>query len=54
MNDKPTLTKGKLTQIVNEEAKVMRDRLKKEGGHMTFAECKIIVRQSITNNYRII
>ena len=54
MNDKPTITKARLTQRVNEEAKVMRDTLKKEGGHMTFTECKIITRKSITDKYRII
>jgi Fe-S cluster biogenesis protein NfuA len=51
---KPTMTKQQLTQRVNEEAKVMRDQIKKEGGNLTFAECKKEARKVFTEEYNIV
>ena len=54
MREKPTMTKAQLTQRVNEEAKLMRDQLKKEGANWTFAECKKEARKVFIEEYRII
>jgi hypothetical protein len=51
---KPTMTKQQLTQRVNEEAKVMRDQIKKEGGNLTFAECKKEARKVFIAEYNIV
>ena len=51
---KPTMTKAQLTQRVNEEAKEMRDYIKRHGGTLTFSECKKEVRKVLTENYRIL
>ena len=52
--NKPTMTKTQLTQRVNEEAKAMRDQIKKQGGNLTFAECKKEARKVFTEEYNII
>ena len=38
--EKPKITSTELTRLVNEEAKKMRDNIKKEGFSRTFNECK--------------
>lgn len=53
-SNKPTMTKAKLTQRVNEEAKVMREDIKKQGGNLTFSECKKEIRKILTEEYEII
>jgi len=42
---KPKMTKAQLTQRVNEEAKEMREDIKRQGGNLTFSECKKEVRK---------
>ena len=54
MREKPTMTKTQLTQRVNEEAKVMRDQIKKEGGNLTLAECKKEARKVFMEEYKIV
>jgi len=54
MIDKPTMTKSQLTHRVNEEAKVTRDHIKKEGGNLTLAECKKEARRVFIEEFRII
>ena len=54
MKDKPTVTKTQLTQRVNEEAKVMRDDIRKQGGNLTFAECKKEARRVFMEEYKIV
>jgi hypothetical protein len=51
---KPTMTKTELTQRVNEEAKIMREDIKKQGGNLTFAECKKEARRVFMEEYNII
>ena len=53
-SNKPTMTKAQLTQRVNEEAKVMREDIKKQGGNLTFAECKKEARKVFMEEYNII
>ena len=54
MKEKPTMTKAQLTQRVNEEAKLMRDQIKKEGGNLTLAECKKEARRVFMEEYKIV
>ena len=54
MKKKPTMTKVQLTQRVNEEAKIMRDDLKKQGQTLTFAECKKEARKVFEEEYEIV
>lgn len=51
---KPTMTKAQLTQRVNEEAKEMREDIKRQGGNLSFAECKKEVRKVLTEEYKIV
>ena len=50
MKNKPTMTKTELTQRINEDAKEMRDNIKKQGGNLSFSECK----KDLTEEYKII
>tara|TARA_R110002074_G_scaffold281673_1_gene453216 strand:+ start:295 stop:459 length:165 start_codon:yes stop_codon:yes gene_type:complete len=54
MKEKPTLTKTQLTQRVNEDAKAMRDRVKREGGKVSFIECKEKARIILMKEYKIV
>lgn len=54
MKTKPTMTKTQLTQRVNEEAKIMKDDIKRQGGNLSFAECKKEIRKILEQEYEII
>jgi hypothetical protein len=51
---KPTMTKIELTKRVNEEAKEMREDIKRQGGNLTYAECKKELRRVLTEEYQIV
>jgi Fe-S cluster biogenesis protein NfuA len=54
MKVKPKMTKAQLTQRVNEEAKRMRDDIKRQGGNLTFSECKKEARKVFIEEYEIV
>ena len=54
MRKKPTMTKAELKQRINEEAKIMKEYIKRQGGNLTLAECKREAKRVFEEEYDIV